>query len=60
MLISPNKDLTASSQRRKWRAEPYLQAENDLRGDSSRGGRFRKDMEVAEKSIELAIWWVTG
>jgi hypothetical protein len=37
-----------------------LQAENDLRGDSSRGGRFKKDMEGAEKIIELAIWWVTG
>lgn len=37
-----------------------MQAENDLRGDSSRGGRFKKDVEGAEKGIELAIWWVTG
>lgn len=37
-----------------------MQAENDLRGDSSSSGRFKKDMEGAEKRIELAIWWVTG
>ena len=31
-----------------------MQAENDLRGDSSSSGRFKKDMEGAEKGIELA------
>lgn len=37
-----------------------MQAENDLRGDSISSGRFKKDMEGAEKGIELAMWWVTG
>ena len=40
MLISPNKDLTANSQRRKWRAE--LAGRERLKG---RGRRFKKDVE---------------
>lgn len=31
-----------------------MQAENDLRGDSSRGGRFKKDMEGAEKKYRAS------
>ena len=40
MLISRNKDLTASSQRRKWRAE--------LAGRERFKGRFKQQWEIQE------------